>query len=121
MSEIVIPVALSLILGPGAGQLYNREFKKGSYLIALSLVVLIGAFAWFRQAMLPYLPADLTTLDPAAVPSLVQNAVNHVVSSHSGVVFIYETMLSALWIYGVVDAYRVARRKQQDRRRASGH
>src|SRR5579872_3288918 len=51
VSDIVIPVLLSLILGPGIGQLYNKEYKKGAYLVGLSLLVLVGAIAWFLKAM----------------------------------------------------------------------
>ena len=33
MATIIIPVFLCLFLGPGVGQLYNKEIKKGIYLI----------------------------------------------------------------------------------------
>ena len=111
--EIIIPVVLSLLLGPGVGQLYNKEIKKGCYLIGLSLVVLIGAIAWFRSALMPYLPPDLSTTDPAALPGLMQNAVTKVTAAHPVVIFVYEAMLFVLWLYSAVDAYRGAKRKQQ--------
>src|SRR5947209_1695707 len=102
MAEIAIPVLLSLFLGPGVGQLYNREYKKAAYLIGLSVVVLFAAIAWFRQAMLPYLPTDITIVDRAALQAMVQNAVTHVMSGHSSTFYTYEFLLLVLWMYSVV-------------------
>ncbi|MFA5976238.1 MAG: hypothetical protein WC859_08770 [Elusimicrobiota bacterium] len=102
---VVIPVLLSVLLGPGAGQLYNREYRKGAYLIGLSLIVMVAAIVWFRRAMLPFLPPDLTTLDPAALKQLIGNAVAQVIQGHRGTFLTYEIILMSLWIYSVADAF----------------
>lgn len=112
MSDIVLPVFLSLFLGPGVGQLYNREYKKASYLIGLSLIVLIAAIAWFRQALMLYLPADLTEIDRSALPALVQNAVTHVMNGRGTTFYTYEFIMVVLWVYSVIDAYRGALRRK---------
>ena len=59
-----IPVILTLILGPGMGQIYNKEYKKGAYLIVISLIVLLSAVYWLKNILIPYLPTDITTEDP---------------------------------------------------------
>jgi len=120
MGEIIIPVLLSLLLGPGVGQLYNKEYKKGSYLIVLSLLVAVSACVWFKKAIFPYLPTDLTTVDPMSLPKLMQEAINHVVSSHGAVVATYEAILFALWIYGVIDAYFGGVRRRMAKKPVSG-
>jgi hypothetical protein len=112
MGEMIIPVLLSLFLGPGVGQLYNREYKKAVYLIILSAMVLVGAMIWFRQAMTPYLPADLTTIDRAALQAMVQNAVTHVINGRGSTFYTYEFILLILWVYSIVDAYRGALRRR---------
>lgn len=110
--NIAIPVLLSLFLGPGMGQLYNREYKKALYLMVLSGIVLVGAVMWFRQATLPYLPADITTVDRAALQKLMENAVLQVVNGHGGTFYAYEFILLVLWGYSLVDAYRGALRRR---------
>ncbi len=107
----LIAVLLSLFLGPGVGQLYNRQFKKGAYLMGLSLLVLIGAVAWFRHACQPYLPANLPLTDRDALQTLLQNAITHVVSTNSSTFYTYEGLLFALWIYSVADAWRGAQKR----------
>jgi hypothetical protein len=110
--DIAIPVLLSLLLGPGVGQLYNKDYKKGGYLIGLSLVVLGGACVWFVKAMSPFLPPDLTTIDKATLQPFVENAVRQVVTGHGHTLATYQTILLVLWVYSVVDAYRVAQRRR---------
>ena len=112
MADIAIPVLLSLFLGPGVGQLYNREYKKATYLIGLSVLILLAAVAWFKQALAPYLPTDITTIDHAALQSMVQNAVTQVLRGRASTFYTYESMLLVLWMYSVVDAYRGALRRR---------
>src|SRR5258708_25838297 len=106
--DIAIPVLLSLLLGPGVGKLYNKDYKKGGYLIGLSLLVLGGACVWFFKAMAPFLPPDLTTVDKAVLQPFVENALRQVLASHGHTLAAYQMILLVLWIYSVADAYRVA-------------
>jgi hypothetical protein len=108
-----IPVLLSFFLGPGVGQLYNRQFKKGAYLIGLSLVILVGWGVWLYRAMQPLLPTNLETIDPSAVDQLVKNATTQIGAIHSGTLWIYQGMLVVLWVYSVVDAYWVAQKRRK--------
>ena len=112
MSKVITPVLLSLFLGPGVGQLYNREYKKATYLIVLSLGVLAAGFVWIKRALTPYLPPDLTTVDPSALQGLLQNAVAQMKNGRLGVLYAYEFILTALWVYSIVDAYRGAMRRR---------
>jgi hypothetical protein len=115
LNDIIIPVLLSLILGPGVGQLYNKEYKKGAYLIGVSLVVLTGAVMWFLKALRPDLPADLTNMNHDALQAIMRNAVNHVVSGQGGTLAAYQTILFALWLYSVIDAYRGGLRRHNEK------
>ena len=115
MSDIVIPVLLSLILGPGVGQLFNKEYKKGAYLIGVSLVVLMGAVMWFLKAIRPDLPADLTNINRDALQVIMRNAVNHVVAGQGGTLTAYQMILFALWFYSVIDAYRGGLRRHNEK------
>lgn len=115
MSDIVIPVLLSLILGPGVGQLYNKEYKKGAYLIGLSLLVLTGAMMWFLKAIRPDLPADLTNINHDALQVIMRNAVTQVVNGQGGTLATYQTILFVLWGYSVIDAYRGGLRRHNEK------
>jgi hypothetical protein len=113
MANIVIPVLLSFLLGPGAGQLYNREYKKGALLIAGSLIVLVAAGTWYFKALQPYLPGDLSSVDPQAMQELVRNAAGQISSQKGTVLALFEALLTVLWLFGVVDAYLVAQKKRR--------
>ena len=113
MATVIIPVLLSFFLGPGVGQLYNKEYKKGAIFIVASLVVLVVAGVWYYKTLQPYLPNDLTTVDPETMQQLVRNAAAQV-SAHEGHVLVaFEGILMGLWLYGVVDAYLVAQKKRR--------
>ena len=108
MASVIIPVMLSLFLGPGVGQLYNREYKKGVILILVSAAILVWAVAWYYRAVQPFLPKDLTAVDPQAMTELLRNAMDQI-SAKSGVVLsFFKAALTVIWLYGIVDAYRVA-------------
>ena len=113
MTSIIIPVLLSFFLGPGAGQLYNREFKKGALLIVGSLIVLIMAGVWYYKALQPFLPSDLKTADPQALQELLKNAASQISSQKGTVLAAFEALLTVLWLYGVVDAYLGAQKKRR--------
>jgi hypothetical protein len=113
MASVVIPVLLSLFLGPGAGQLYNRDFKKGTLLILASLAVLIGAGWWYYKALQPFIPVDLMTTDPEAVKRILTNAAQEI-GAKSRLLPFCQALLMTLWIYGIVDAYLSAQKKRRD-------
>jgi hypothetical protein len=116
MGTLIIPVLLSLLLGPGVGQLYNREFRKGSILILLSLVILLGSGIWYVHALRPYIPPDLITADPQAMQEILRKASSQIGAKDLGGIWASQGVLMLLWLYGVLDAYLGA----QKRRRSSG-
>ena len=115
MASVIIPVLLCFFLGPGVGQLYNKEYKKGAILIVLSFVILIAAGVWYFKALQPYLPGDLTAVDPQALQDILKNAAAQVSSKQGYILSASEALLMVLWLYGIVDAYLVAQRKKVSR------
>ena len=113
MASVIIPVLLCFFLGPGVGQLYNKEYKKGVILIAVSFVLLVGAGLWYYKALQPFIPNDLTTVDPQAMQELLKNAAGQVSAKQGYVLSACEGLLTVLWLYGIVDAYRVAQTKRR--------
>ena len=113
MAAVIIPVLLCLFLGPGVGQLYNKEYKKGTWLIVFSALILAWAIYWYYHAIQPFLPGDMTTVDPQAMSDLLKNAMQQVSAKGSGMLFFFKAVLTLVWFYAVVDAYLVADKKQK--------
>jgi TM2 domain-containing membrane protein YozV len=118
MTDIIIPVALSLFLGPGMGQLYNKEYKKGGYLIGVSLLVLGAALVWFSKALKLYL-TDVSAIDKDALQPMIQNAVQHVMEGQGHTFMMYQVILCGLWAYSVIDAYLGAQKRQRASKQAA--
>ena len=114
MASIIIPVLLCFFLGPGAGQLYNREYKKGAFLIVASLSLLILAGVWYYKALQPFIPNDLTNADPAAMQQILENATGQISASQSHMLVAFEAALTALWLYGCIDAYLVGKNRRRE-------
>lgn len=109
--EVLTPVALSLFLGPGTGQLYNREYRSGFVFIALALVVLTVGFGWFFAALQRVLPPDFANADPAALAALLKDAVDQVQVAHAGLVHTFVTLFVLLQGASAVDAYYGSHRR----------
>jgi len=113
MASVIIPVLLCFFLGPGVGQLYNKEYKKGTLLMVGSLLVLVVAGVWYYKNLQPFLPADLTSVNPEALQPLLTNAASQLTAQKGSILAAFEALLTVLWLYGIVDAYRVAQRKRR--------
>lgn len=109
-----IPVILTLVMGPGMGQIYNKEYKKGAYLIVLSLIVLLSAVYWLKNMIIPYLPTDITTEDPTQLTQMIQQNAHKATTEHAGVFMTYQLLLFGLWVYSVIDAYLGAKRNKAE-------
>ena len=116
-----IPVILTVVMGPGMGQIYNKEYKKGAYLIVVSLVVLLSAVYWLKNIIIPYLPTDITTEDPTQLTLMIQNNAHKATMDHAGIFLTYQLLLLGLWVYSIVDAYLGAKRNKalEDARKAA--
>jgi len=100
MLLVIIPVLMSFFVGPGVGQLYNKEFKKGFGMIIFSMGLLLIFSVWISRAALPYMPADIQGIDRNTLLTIKE----HITKDHPGTYYTYEFLLAAIWIYGVVDA-----------------
>jgi hypothetical protein len=109
MAQILIPVLLAVLLGPGMGQLYNKEYKKGAVLIVVSVGLLLAFSVWLSRAAYGYLPTNFETVDRALLRTIIQT---HIVADHPMTFYTYEVLLAALWVYGIIDAYVGATRRR---------
>jgi len=102
MVMVLVPVVLSVLLGPGVGQLYNKEFKKGFIMIGVSIGLLLAFSIWLSRAAFVYLPSDINTVDRNVLRDIIQK---HIITDHLVTFYTYEILLGAIWVYGVIDAY----------------
>ena len=101
MHRGMVAALLSCVVWPGAGQLYNREFKKGALLIGLTLAVAVVVIVATASELTRQLPADMGALDA----DLVRTLPAQVLAARSGTLLASSLLLLAAWAYGIVDAY----------------
>src|SRR5438046_3005320 len=70
MHRGMVAALLSAFVWPGAGQLYNRDVKKGAFLIGLTLAVAVAVIIATAAEGTRQLPADLGDLDADLVRTL---------------------------------------------------
>ncbi|HXB56710.1 MAG TPA: HIT domain-containing protein [Vicinamibacteria bacterium] len=100
---------LSGLVCPGAGQIHNREYGKGVLLIGATLISAIWLIVRLVREVLGGLPEDMATFDPLSVLAMVEE-----VQRRNGGFFVgFTLLLTALWVYGIVDAYRSGPRPQR--------
>lgn len=101
MHRGMVAALLSGFVWPGAGQLYNREFKKGAILMGLTLAVAAAVMISTAAELTRQLPANIDDLDADLVRALPAQ----VLSARYVSLFVSSLLLLAAWLYGIVDAY----------------
>lgn len=101
MHRGLVAALLSAFVWPGAGQLYNREFKKGAALIALTLVVAAAVMVAAAAEVTRQLPPDIGDLDA----DLIRTLPAQVLAARTGTLLASSLLLLVAWGYGIVDAY----------------
>ena len=101
MHRGMVAVLLSGFVWPGAGQLYNREFRKGALLIGLTLLLAAAVMIATAVELTRRLPADIENVDP----DLVRDLPIQVLAARPGTLLAPSFLLLAAWVYGIVDAY----------------
>lgn len=109
MKRIVIAVVLSLI-GPGLGQLYNRDFKKGILLLVLSVIVLLAPVFWLIAKVTPLLPDPRQQI---VTQEMVQSTIITVVQGKTHFLNLVTFIFLGLWAYSITEAYFKARAKEK--------
>jgi TM2 domain-containing membrane protein YozV len=105
-SEAAKAALLSALLIPGAGQLYNREWTKGGFILFTFLLASLGALIPITLVAINYyMTVAQGNLDAAAASLLpMREAWSRLV------ILILISIL--LYIYSILDAYKV-RKKQE--------
>ena len=101
MHRGMVAALLSAFVWPGAGQLYNREFRKAAVLIGLTLAVAVAVIIATAAEVTRQLPADIGDLDA----DLVRTLPAQVLAARSGTLVASSLLLLLAWAYGIVDAY----------------
>jgi hypothetical protein len=92
---------LSAFVWPGAGQLYNREIRKGAILIGLTIALAVVVIIATAAEVTRQIPGDIADLDA----DLVRTLPAQVLFARPGTLLGSSVLLLAVWAYGVVDAY----------------
>ena len=102
MHRGAVAALLSAFVWPGAGQLYNREVKKGALLIGLTILIAAAVIVAAASEVSRQLPADMEDLDADIV---LRTLPAQVLAARAGVMLGSSLALLLVWTYGIVDAY----------------
>ena len=111
MKKTILPTLLSAFVWPGAGQLFNREFKKGWVLIGVSALVMVSFSLNLSVRLKDALPADTSKVDMA----MVRTALQQMMATPSMYFRTFNLLMSVLWAYSVVDAFVGALMRADDK------
>jgi hypothetical protein len=108
VKSIIIATLLSAVVWPGAGQLYNRDFKKGAVLIALTFLAGVSLFLAAGMEIARSLPPDLAQVDAVRARMIAEE----IAQRNAGFFTAFNLLILATWLFGVVDAFLGARERQ---------
>lgn len=94
---IMPPVMLSAFILPGAGQLYNRDWRKGLVLIGLTFLLSMSLIMGAGPEIAGRITQDSTS--PAFTQ--VREILKDIMERNA----IYNLLMMLTWLYSLVDAY----------------
>lgn len=110
MRKALIAVLLSTFAGPGFGQFYNKQVKKGFILLGVTLVVFTAFMIWICFTILPYLPTDPKLITMPMVRYIQKDIPKTYPLPWNS----FRAAIGLLWAYGMVDAFLTAMPKQAE-------
>lgn len=101
MKNIMLAVLLSAFVWPGAGQVYNKELRKGFVLFGLTFLMVIS----FMLGAMSQL-GGMTEFGKSGVLdfSAARKLTETVARLNPGLVRTFNLLMSLTWVYSVVDA-----------------
>ncbi|MBK6880757.1 MAG: hypothetical protein IPO76_04450 [Elusimicrobia bacterium] len=105
MKNLLIPVLLSALVLPGAGQMFNREKIKGVALMVLFLALSVALCVLVVFAVLPHIPRDGSTMSYLEVQALGTRVM---VEKGRSIEATWWAMIT-VWAFGILDAFLGAR------------
>lgn len=108
MKRILIALLLSGLIFPGLGQIYNRDLKKGFFLILLAT---LGVTIFFLGGLI-LLSYQCAAIYPAPLTGSLLKAMVFKVLLHP-LILCSLSLFLGVWVYGVLDAFRTSRRQQE--------
>lgn len=99
----LMPVWLSALVWPGAGQVYSGRRRKGIALIVLSTLLTLGFAVVAAVCIVHALPDDPTAfLDPERVGLALRSVIEDDVRT----ILLAACPIVVVWLYAIVDAWR---------------
>jgi hypothetical protein len=109
VKRILTAMFLSLI-GPGLGQIYNKEYKKGFIILLSSTILFLIPFFWIVKKVLPHLP------DPSKVAitqEMLQSAIMDSMKGNSQYLNLISLLFFGIWAYSISQSYFRAKELNQ--------
>ncbi len=101
MKRIIIAILLSFI-GPGLGQIYNKERKKGILLLLASSILFFLPLLWILTQIQSALPNMKTGTVP---PEMVQSVAMEIITRDKHLFNLISFTFLGVWAYAITQAY----------------
>jgi TM2 domain-containing membrane protein YozV len=114
MKRTILAPLLSALVLPGLGQVINGQVRKAGLLIAAVSLLFLALFLkvlYDLNKVFFNRPWDTAMSDPLTLPQVART----LSGQDKTVLFILLFLLFGIWIYGIWDAYRGARRSESPR------
>lgn len=107
MKRGLISALLSGLVCPGAGQLYNRQYVKGAVMVAAALSLVGAAVYRTWEEMLRYASAVM----PGEILDSAGPMVQKIAETNKPFYNKIAVISLVLWLYGIVDAYIIGKKR----------
>jgi hypothetical protein len=116
MNNAIRGALLSGLVFPGLGQLVLRRYRRGAVImlaVMISLFLVIGQALQYARDILEKIELHGDIID---ITAITDAATREVARSGGGMLNLYMMFIVFCWVAGTVDAYRIGKGKDRERR-----
>ncbi|MEK7287728.1 MAG: DUF5683 domain-containing protein [Elusimicrobiota bacterium] len=109
-SKAIIATLLSAFLGPGVGQFYNKQWKKGAILSSVALVLILAvAVVFIRAAKQTVSTIATANVETLSQPGIEMTLAKKILNDNKKALDAFKWTFLTLWCYSIVDAFVTAK------------
>ena len=101
MARVIMAVVLSFLC-PGLGQYYNRDYRKGSWILVVTSLLVLLPSVWMVKKIVPLMP-DLKK--ETASQEMFQSAALKAISENRHLLNFISFAFLGVWAYAITQAY----------------
>lgn len=104
MRRVYISLALSLLVLPGLGQIYNKDKKKGVFIICFLVTIMLILCISLANLIQPFMPGDISQYNFSNLMKIGGEIESEIIHKFLKPLIYYNLLIFGIYFYSAFDA-----------------